>query len=370
MNSALKTVSVVMPIHNDPDRGAQTLEALLKAQGSREIEIIVVDDGSTDRTPEMINAYPVQLLRNSVNKGQSYCRNIGAETAKGTFILFVDSDVIVPEDTFETLDQFISTGHERNPAGMLAVLSLQHPNPDWISQCYNIVEHIHSATPKYTDSINCSCFLVRKSTFEASGGFDPEITYLEDTELGSRFRGLGYYFQKGPLQIVHLKKVNWKWLYLKFFLAGASLSSIGIERPISECTGMFAKVINSLALQHSLEPVGIPTRVQNSTELPPKMKNGSPFVRSSVLSGFLLFFCLVIWLLGGEKATQHALMGWGFLLIFMGINFQTIFQVNRNPFFFLFCSHSFIVFALSLGVGFLFGRYRKRLTFSLRFWRS
>jgi glycosyltransferase involved in cell wall biosynthesis len=323
-----------MPIYNDPDRGAQALEALLKAWKSREIEIIVVDDGSTNRTLEMIQTYPIQLIRNSVNKGQSYCRNIGAEAAKGEFILFLDSDVIIPEDTFEILDQFIGARHEPNLAGMLGIFSLEHPNPEWASQCYNIIQHIHSATPKYTDNINGSCFLVKKTIFDASGGFDSGIKFLEDYELGSRFRKLGFFLQKGPLQFVHQKKVNWKWLYSSCIISGMSL--------------------NSITRTHAIQEKG-PV---------------SPFFRNSLLSGLLLFFGFVVCLLGGENATQFALMIWGFMLIFMGVKFKSIFQVNRNPFFFLYCSCSFIVCAFLATVGSFFGSDRNYSELASRFWRS
>src|SRR3989344_8949499 len=102
-------ISVVVPVYN----GAKTLIACLDSLmnlniGKEEIEIIVVDNNSTDETKEIIRRYPIVYLFEE-NRGRGWARNLGATYAKGEFVAFTDADCIVEKNwIFELLNGFKS----------------------------------------------------------------------------------------------------------------------------------------------------------------------------------------------------------------------------------------------------------------------
>ena len=95
-------VSVIVPIYNVAPWLRQCLNSL-KAQTLRQIEVIMVDDGSTDESGEIAKEYvcdewPVfRLIRHENNRGLSAARNTGIDEARSEWLMFVDSDDWVDE---------------------------------------------------------------------------------------------------------------------------------------------------------------------------------------------------------------------------------------------------------------------------------
>ncbi|WP_067925709.1 bifunctional glycosyltransferase/CDP-glycerol:glycerophosphate glycerophosphotransferase [Alicyclobacillus shizuokensis] len=99
-------VSLIMPIYNVENYIEQTIQGLLK-QTLQDIEFILVDDGSTDKTNDIVSRYAamdprIQVLRKK-NGGPASARNHGLAAATGQYICFVDSDDLLPEDALEVL---------------------------------------------------------------------------------------------------------------------------------------------------------------------------------------------------------------------------------------------------------------------------
>lgn len=95
MESQVK-VSCIMPTHNRSDLLVRALDSLM-AQSLKEIEIIVVDDASTDDTPDIIKQrmqldHRLHVVRNDENSGPAQSQNIGYGLAKGEYVIFLDSD--------------------------------------------------------------------------------------------------------------------------------------------------------------------------------------------------------------------------------------------------------------------------------------
>lgn len=86
--------TVIMPVYNRGDCVLQAVNSVL-AQTYSNFELVVIDDGSTDNTQELLKTVSdqrVKLLKNSTNKGVSFSRNLGLQNAKGTYIFYLDSD--------------------------------------------------------------------------------------------------------------------------------------------------------------------------------------------------------------------------------------------------------------------------------------
>ena len=99
-------VSVIVPVYNVEAYLEECLQSVI-GQTFSEIEIIIVNDGSTDGSKGIINRYQASDSRIRVleqqNRGQSAARNAGLRVAQGEYILFVDSDDYIHKDCIKTL---------------------------------------------------------------------------------------------------------------------------------------------------------------------------------------------------------------------------------------------------------------------------
>lgn len=106
----MKTLfSIIIPLYNKQEYIKSTIESVLK-QSYTNYEIIVVDDGSTDKSPDIVKSIKDSriLLVSKTNGGVSSARNYGINISKGDFICFLDSDDLWERDYLETLNKIIS----------------------------------------------------------------------------------------------------------------------------------------------------------------------------------------------------------------------------------------------------------------------
>ena len=103
--------SCVIPVYNRPDELKDLLNSLLQ-QSHQSFEVLVVEDGSTLRCKEVVDAFAYQLTIHyffQENTGQGFARNFGMQQAKGDFFVILDSDVLLPPTYFEVLEKAIAT---------------------------------------------------------------------------------------------------------------------------------------------------------------------------------------------------------------------------------------------------------------------
>src|SRR5690606_26481082 len=108
-------VSIVTPLHNGENFVAETIESVLKQTYSY-WEMIIVDDCSTDRGPEIVMEYVkndsrVRFVRNEQNHGPALTRNTAIREAKGEYIAFLDSDDLWTNDKLEKQISFMAKGN-------------------------------------------------------------------------------------------------------------------------------------------------------------------------------------------------------------------------------------------------------------------
>ena len=119
----MKTVSVVMAAYNYAPYISEAIESVL-AQTRPPLDVIVVDDGSTDATPEVLAAFGdrIRVLRQT-NQGASAARNRGIEAARGEYIAFIDADDVWKPRKLELqmalfdADQLSSLAHQSSRRG-------------------------------------------------------------------------------------------------------------------------------------------------------------------------------------------------------------------------------------------------------------
>ena len=97
--------SIIIPVYNRPDEMREMLESLVQ-QSVKDFELIVVEDGSTDSSQHLIaefqDHFPINYFYKK-NTGPGDSRNFGMSKAKGEYLLFFDSDCVLPSDYFENL---------------------------------------------------------------------------------------------------------------------------------------------------------------------------------------------------------------------------------------------------------------------------
>jgi len=183
-------VSVVIPVHNDARFLTEAIEAVL-AQTHEPIELVVVDDGSTDETPEVIDRYPAVRHLSQANAGPSAARNLGIDAATGAFLTFCDSD-----------DRFRPT----KVAAQLAFLD-EHPELGCVLVGHDTFYEAgveRAAWERDEGGTQPQSVLARREVFEAVGGFDPEFRFAEGMEWLGRVRAAGIGI--GVLKEVHVDR--------------------------------------------------------------------------------------------------------------------------------------------------------------------
>ncbi|HEX2185335.1 MAG TPA: glycosyltransferase [Chloroflexota bacterium] len=206
-------ISVVVPTYN---RRASLLR-LLPALGGQsypaeQFEVIVVDDGSSDGTPDAVRRlelpYRLHVLIQDTNQGPAAARNRGVEHARGVIVLFLDDDVVPLADLVARHAQL-----HKVQLGVVVVGPMmaprEWPRPAWVRweedmlerQYHEMLAGKYPCTPRQFYTANAS---LRRADFEAVGGFDPAFKRAEDVELAYRLRDRGARFVFNPhAQVLH-----------------------------------------------------------------------------------------------------------------------------------------------------------------------
>lgn len=177
-------VSVIIPVYN----AGKYLDAALKSVFSQtysNMEVIVIDDGSTDHSATIAKSNPAVQYFYQKNKGVSAARNIGLEASNGEYIAFLDADDLWKPQKTEEQVIFMTNHQNFGVTGTYAVNFLEEGTklPDWLKNDSNWSRH--------EDYIIPSTMMARKSVFERVGGFDTSLPSGEDTDLLWRVREFG-----------------------------------------------------------------------------------------------------------------------------------------------------------------------------------
>lgn len=200
-------LSVIIPIRNDPANLTRCIASLRQSRSTR-FEILVVDDASNDHTPDAAEALGVRVIRLPHNGGPARARNIGAEAATGSLLLFIDADVRVNQTTLERVIQ----SFEDHPE-ISAVFGSYCDQPEHrglISQYRNLLHHfVHQSAKPEATTFWSGCGAVRRDVFLEHKGFSDRYARpcIEDIELGIRLNQSGKrILLNREIQATHLKQ--------------------------------------------------------------------------------------------------------------------------------------------------------------------
>lgn len=180
--------SVVIPLYNDAATITTCLEALLAQSIADKLQIIVVDDGSTDDGPARVERYPVVLCHQK-NAGPAAARNAGVRVAQGDIILFLDADCVAPLRWAEQMLAAFSS-----PDIASAMGGIDSATRELLPQLIQteIEERYRKLSGTRTiDFFASVAVAIRHEVFLDLGGFREDFRYSEDAELAYRINQQG-----------------------------------------------------------------------------------------------------------------------------------------------------------------------------------
>jgi len=304
-------LSVIVPVFNGRLQLPRCLEALRTSEFT-DFEVIVVDDCSTDNTPQIVERFRARYLRTPRNIGPGGGRNLGVRDARGEILVFVDADVVVTPGTLGR----IAADFDADP-DLAAVFGSYDEAPAWsdfLSQYKNLMHHyVHQIASERASTFWCGCGAMRKEVFLQFGGFDtaryPHPS-IEDIDLGLRlFKAGRKLLLDKTIQVKHLKK----WTVRGLLRADIAYRAIPWSRLILETRSLPADLNLTLASRVSAALVGL--LVFGVLALPFAALAWLPWISTMPLLGALAAMVVLLFVLNWHVyAWFAARRGWLFTL--------------------------------------------------------
>lgn len=224
-------ISVIVPVYNDPQGVADTLDSLLdQTLPADAYEILVVDNGSTDGTRAVVQGYVarhpgrVQLHVEGEIRSSYAARNRGIQAARGAVLAFLDADVTVDPDYLEKVSAHIGDRDldylgcrievRARGKGLAEVFDVIHAFP--AEQYFSMYRFVPTC-----------CLTVRRSLIERAGPFDARLESGGDTEFSRRVERFGA--RKGfahDVRIVHPARRTYRALVKKRLRLGRGAAQL------------------------------------------------------------------------------------------------------------------------------------------------
>ena len=199
-------LSIIIPFH----RGLESLESALKGVTPLPdgCEIIVAGDAPTDDCHALADRYGARTLILPGPRGPGVARNRAAAVARGDILVFVDADVVTSLDALERVSRIF----EQQPeiAAVFGAYDEMPAHAGLVSQYKNLAHsYIHQSSATAAQTFWAGFGAVRRSAFEAVGGFDERFSRpsVEDIDLGYRLTAARFSVRLDPsLRACHLKR--------------------------------------------------------------------------------------------------------------------------------------------------------------------
>jgi len=230
-------ISMIVPMHNASGHIEECLSAISR-QTAKDLEVILVDDHSTDDTVEKARKYPFGKIISPEERGRpAGARNRGAKDASGDILVFVDSDIVLEPDSIEKITSLLS---EPDTDVVSGTYKEGIPQTDFFSQLQNLMPiYRQSKLPEFVTFTNSAFCAMKRSVFESVGGYSEAMPYYEDVEIGHRLTRKGYRCRSNPgLKVTHLKQFSHSSMLRDYFkkvaVAGAYKRDNSAGRPGGE----------------------------------------------------------------------------------------------------------------------------------------
>jgi N-acetylglucosaminyl-diphospho-decaprenol L-rhamnosyltransferase len=222
------SISIILVNYNGSEFLAECLNSIYKVINS-DCEVIIVDNYSTDDSVDLVrDRFPsVRLICSEVNLGFGKASNLAVELAQGTYLLFLNTDTILTENTPQILADYLERDRDvaaigarmTFPDGSYQLSSGRLPNLaiEFIDKMrygldrkwHDLVANIYNkqyATVREVGWVTGACLMIHREIFQRLGGFDVAFfMYFEDKDLCKRVSDLGFKVIYTPnTSVVHL----------------------------------------------------------------------------------------------------------------------------------------------------------------------
>ena len=191
-------VSVIIPAYNAEDTLAAAIEAVCAQDAVARVELIVVDDGSTDTTADIVRRYPGVVYVHQDNAGPASARNHGARIAKGSILFFTDSDCSPERSWISKMLKGFAHESVSAVAGSYGIANTASPLARVIHA--EIVFRHRVLMPDFPKAFGSYNVAIRRAVFEAAGGFNAQYRTAsgEDNDLSYKIiaRGGRIFFRR------------------------------------------------------------------------------------------------------------------------------------------------------------------------------
>lgn len=186
-------VSIVIPCYNRATLVGEAIESALR-QGPA-VEVVVIDDGSTDASWEVVSSFVGVKVVRTANRGVSAARNEGVRQSAGRFVKFLDSDDTLPDGS---VAQMLQASVKLKPTQIAVGSAVVRGNAGGSAIAYGYSAYIEAGTipgPLLLRHVMpCWLPLFQRNVLRDVGGFDETLTLGEDYELAARLHGSGHEF--------------------------------------------------------------------------------------------------------------------------------------------------------------------------------
>jgi GT2 family glycosyltransferase len=209
------SMSIIIPTFNGASRIGNCLDALMRQVAGRDAEILVVNDGSTDNTADVVGRYSGVRLINQGNAGPAAARNRGALEARGSILCFTDDDCVPMPDW---LDAMIAPFEDPDVVGVRGVYRTRQKR-----LTARFVQIEYEERYRLMSNLDCIDFIdtysaaFRRDRFLEMTGYDTSfpVACAEDVELSYRMSARGWRMKFAPAAIVYHTHPETLWRYLK-----------------------------------------------------------------------------------------------------------------------------------------------------------
>jgi glycosyltransferase involved in cell wall biosynthesis len=190
-------ISFVIPAYNEEHYIGICLDAIVQAIGNRnDVETIVVDNNSSDRTTALVAHYPNVTLLREPRRGANRARQTGFEASRGDLVAFIDADTKIPADWIDRVEQkFMSDPKLVCLSGPFIYYDLPKNVAVLVKIFYRIAYVIYlfnSFIIRKTSVVQGGTEMVRRTALEKIGGHNIDLTfYGDDTDLAMRLNKVG-----------------------------------------------------------------------------------------------------------------------------------------------------------------------------------
>lgn len=243
-------ISVIIPVYNE-EKALPSCLTSLKNQTQKDVEIIVVDDGSADETKQKAKEFAVKILEQE-HKGPGSARNLGAKNAKGEILVFVDADMTFDKNFIKELTKPITNNKSIGTFSKEEMVS--NSNKLW-SICWNINRNVPKERMLPTNYPDTSPVFraILKKEFASVDGFELSGDYTDDWSLSEKLNKKATlatgakYFHSNPETV----KEVWtqaRWIGKNRFISGDLLrkckSMMVYSLPMAVVIGCIKSILN------------------------------------------------------------------------------------------------------------------------------